>query len=135
MKKIFYYALPFILSPVILSLCECIDNNINTKLISPYFLIVIFILTSFIMGNLSQTYNKFDYIITIIMPLSLFCCMFISGFLDKSDLGTRFHFSRAFKTAFQPWCLIIYCCVAISTFLSSYKKIRIKIAKLNRKKY
>lgn len=128
MKKFFYYTIPFVLIPAVLLLCEYIDNT-NTIPMSPFFCIITLIFISFIMGTLSHTNNNFDYIMSAIMPLSLFCFMFITGFFIKSDLGTRFHLNRAFKIAFQPWCLVAYCCMAISTFLSSHKKIRIKIAK------
>ena len=125
MRKIFYYAIPFVMIPVVLLIGEYIDNAITIP-IFPYFIIMPIFL-SFIMGIMSSTHNKFDYIMTVIMPLSLFCFMFIGGFFDKSDLGTMFHLDRAFKTALQPICLIEYCCMAIFTFLSSHKKLRIRL--------
>ena len=127
MKKFFYYASPFIMIPSVLLLIEHIDNLINIPLFLYFIIIPVFL--SCIMGILSPTHYKFDYIITGIMPMSLFCLMFIGGFLDKSDLGSRFHLSRAFKTALQPTCLIVYCCMAISAFLSSYNKFRIRFKK------
>ena len=109
---------------------EYIDNATTIPMF-PYFIITPIFL-SFIMGILSSTHNKFDYIITVIMPLSLFCFMFIGGFFDKSDLGTMFHLDRAFKTAIQPICLIEYCCMAISAFISSHRKIRIRLQKASK---
>ena len=130
MKKIIYYILPFIIIPITILLCEHIDNS--TTISMSLFGIIAPILLSFIMGILSPTHNKFDYILTVIMPLSLFCFMFIGGFFDKSDLGTMFHLDRAFKTALQPTCLIEYCCMAISAFLLSYKKSRIGLQKASK---
>ncbi len=127
MRKFFYYAIPFVLIPVMLLIGEYIDNAIKIP-IFPYFIIMPISL-SFIVGIISFTQNKFDYIMAVIMPLSLFCVMFVGGFFDKSDLGTIFHLDRAFKTALQPICLIEYCCMAITTFLSSHKKIRTKLQK------
>lgn len=130
MKKFFYYASPFIMIPSILLIGEYIDNLINIPLLLYLlYFIIIPVFLSCIMGILSPTHYKFDYIITGIMPMSLFCLMFIGGFLDKSDLGSRFHLDRAFKTALQPTCLIVYCCMATSAFISSYNKFRIRCKK------
>ena len=128
MKNFFYYTSPFIMIPSVLLLIEHIDNLINIPLFLYFIIIPVFL--SCIMGILSPTHYKFDYIITGIMPMSLFCLMFIGGFFDKSDLGSRFHLDRAFKTALQPTCLIVYCCMAISTFLSSHNKIRSGLQKV-----
>lgn len=113
--------------PSVLLIGECIDNVTNISMF-PYF-IIIPIFLSCIMGILSPTHSKFDYIITIIMPLSLFCFMLIGGFFDKSDLGTRFHLDRALETALNPICLLEYFCMTISTFLLSYKKLRTRLKK------
>ena len=130
MRMFLYYTSPFVIIPVALLLCEYIDNVAAIPMF-PYF-IIIPIFLSFIMGILSSTRNKFDYIMTVIMPLSLFCFMFIGGFFDKSDLDTMFHLDRAFKTAFQPICLIEYCCMAISTFISSHPKLRTRLQKTSK---
>ena len=127
MKKFFYYASPLIMIPAVLLIVEHIDNLINIPLILYFIIISIFL--SCIMGILSPTHYKFDYILTVIMPLSLFCFMFIYGFLDKNDLGSSCHLDRAFKAALQPTCLIVYCCMAISAFLSSHNKVRIRFRK------
>ncbi|MBQ7232695.1 MAG: hypothetical protein IJX07_05675 [Bacillales bacterium] len=81
--------------------------------------------TVVVIGNLSPTHKKFDYIITIIMPLSFCCSMLIIGFFGKSDLETRFHLDGALNAAFQPWSLITYCVMALTAFLASFKTIRI----------
>ena len=130
MRKIFYYISPFIIIPVVLLSCEYIDN-VTTIPMFPWFIIIpIFI--SCIMGILSSTHNKFDYIMTVLMPLSLFCFMFIGGFFDKSDLETMFHLDRAFEVALQPICLIEYFCITIATFLSSHKKLRMRLQKASK---
>lgn len=127
MRKFIYYISPFIIIPSVLLIGEYIDNLIAIPMF-PYF-IIIPIFLSCIMGILSPTHYKFDYIITVIMPLSLFCFMLVGGFFDKSDLGTRFHLDRALVTALNPICLLEYFCMTISAFLLSCKKIRTKIKK------
>ena len=93
--------------------------------LSPYILFASLILTSIIFGNLSPTNKKFDYLMTAIVPLSFFLLMFVVGFLDKNDLETRFHLYKAFRAAFQPWVLFDCLAMALTTFLASFKPIRI----------
>ena len=78
-----------------------------------------------VIGNLSPTHKKFDYVMTVIMPLAFFCFMFISGFLDKDDLERRFNLDRAFLCVSQSWALRAYFVMALTTFLASFKPIRI----------
>lgn len=129
MRKSFYYIIPFVIVPVALLLLEYIDN-IGFIKGSPYIVTIMLMFVSSIVGVSSKTYNKFDYAMAIIMPLSLFCFIFISGFLGENDVGTRFHIDTSFRLVFQPIWLIEYCCMAISTFLSSHKKIRSGLQKV-----
>ncbi len=127
MRKFIYYISPLIMIPSVLLIGEYIDNLTTIPMFLYFIITPIFL--SCIMGILSPTHYKFDYIITVIMPLSLLCFMFIGGFFDKSDLGTMFHLDRALATALNPICLLEYFCMTISTFLLSYKKIRTKLKK------
>lgn len=83
------------------------------------------ILISAVMGNLTPTHRRFDYIMTVIMPLAFFCTMFVGGFLDESDLQSRFSFHRAVEVAFQPVALSYYIVMALVTFLASFEQYRI----------
>ena len=103
--------------PCVIFICEYIARETAIPMFPCFFIMPIFL--SFIMGLLSPTQEKFDYVMAVIMPLSLFCCMFIAGFLDKDDLETMFNIDEAFETALQPFCLIEYCCMSFSTLLSS----------------
>lgn len=114
-------------------LCEFLDNA-NIIRMSPFLCFGILFLASAVMGNLSLTDKQFDYLITVIMPLTFFCCMLIAGFIDKDDMETRFHFDRALKCAFQGMALLCYGGMGLITFLSSYKKIRI-VKKLKSKSH
>ena len=123
MKQKLYYAIPFAAVPLLLLLCEVLDN-MNLLQMSPYILGAMLLLFSVAMGFFSTTRRIFDYLLTAIMPLSLFCCMFVVGFLDKSDLETRFHLYKAVNAAFQPVALLLYLLMAIVTFLASFKRLR-----------
>ena len=123
MKKKLYYVIPFVSVPLLLLLCELL-NNAKLLQMSPYILGALLLLFSLAMGFFSTTHRTFDYLLTAIMPLSLFCCMFVVGFLDKSDLETRFHLYKAVNAAFQPIALLLYLLMAFVTFLASFKRLR-----------
>ena len=123
MKQKLYYAIPFAAVPFLLLLCEVLDN-MRLLQMSPYILGAVLLLFSVAMGFFSTSHRTFDYLLTAIMPISLFCCMFVGGFLDKSDLETRFHLYRAVNVAFQPIALLLYFLMAIVTFLASFKRFR-----------
>ena len=123
MKKKLYYVTPFVAVPLLLLLCEVLDN-MNLLPMSPYILSAILLLFSGAMAFFSLSSKTFDYLLTLIMPLSLFLCMFVVGFLGESDLGTRFHLYKAVDAAFQPIALLLYFLMAIVAFLTSFKHFR-----------
>ena len=123
MKKRLYYMIPFIVTPILMLSCELLDNMELLKM-SPYVLGLFLAISSAIFGFLSPSDKTADYLITLIMPLSLFCFMFVAGFLSKSDLETRFHIDTALDAAFQPIALILYAAMAIITLVASLKFFR-----------
>ena len=123
MKKKLYYVTPFVAVPLLSLLCVVLDN-MNLLPMSPYILSAIFLLFSGAMAFFSPSSKTFDYLLTLIMPLSLFLCMFVVGFLGESDLGTRFHLYKAVDAAFQPIALLLYFLMAIVVFLTSFKHFR-----------
>jgi len=130
MKKHIYYILPFIITPCIMLLLDLLDNLEILKM-SPYIMLGVLLLFSAIAGFFSTTHKMFDYRITAIMPLSLFCTMFVAGFLTKSDLETRFHLYKAINASIQPICILLYYLMALTAFLASWKKLRnLKIRKI-----
>ena len=123
MRQKLYYVIPFMAIPLLLLLCEVIDG-MNILRMFPYIPGVLLLLFSATIGFFSTTHRTFDYLLTAIMPLSLFCCMFVVGFLDKCDLDCRFHLYKAVNAAFQPFALQLYFLMAIATFLVSFKPFR-----------
>ena len=123
MKKKLYYVTPFVAVPLLLLLCEVLDN-MNLLPMSPYILSAILLLFSGAMAFFSPSSKTFDYLLTLIIPLSLFLCMFVFGFFGESDLGTRFHLYKAVDAAFQPIALLLYFLMAIVAFLTSFKHFR-----------
>ena len=123
MRKKLYYALPFIAVPALMLFCELLDNLELIKM-TPYVLGALLILCSAVFGFFSPSEKSIDYLISLIMPLSLFSTMFVVGFLDKSDLETRFHLYKAINASFQPTVLFMYLAMAIITFIVSIKFFR-----------
>ena len=123
MKQRIYYVIPFAVVPFILLICDMLDN-MKILQMSPYILGATLLLFSAAMGFFSTTHRTFDYFLTAIMPLSLFCCMFVVGFFARADFGTRFHLYRAVYVAFQPIALLLYFLMAVVTLLASFKQFR-----------
>ena len=123
MKKKLYYITPFAAIPISLLLCALLDYT-NILPMSPYILSAILLLLSAVAGIFSPTHRTFDCLVSALMPLSLFCCMFVAGFLDKNDLEARFNLYKAVNAAFQPMVLQLYFLMAIVTFLASFKYFR-----------
>ncbi len=123
MKQKLYYAIPFVAVPLLIVLFDQI-HNIKPLQLSPLILGAALLLVSAVMGFFSATQKTFDYLLTALMPLSLFVCMFVAGFLSKDDTESQFLLYRAFDVAFQPLALLLYVLMAIVTFLASYKHFR-----------
>ena len=123
MKQKLYYTAPFIAVPLLLVLCEVLDN-MKIWQMSPYILGAVLLLFCFGYGLFSATHRTFDYLLTAIIPISLFCYLFAVGFLDKNDLETRFHLYKAVRAVFQPFALRLYFLMAIVTFLASFKPLK-----------
>lgn len=124
MKKAIYYGCPLIIIPCFCLLCEFLNKKDVLEIYPYLFLVVLFIICAMI-ANFTPTQKSFDFIMTAILPLSMFCTMFIGGFLDETDLGGRFYIDRAFEVAFQPIALLAYLIIAIVAFISSFKLFRI----------
>ncbi len=122
-KRTAYYALPFIVVPLLMLFCEVLDNT-ELLTMSPYIMGASLVLASAAFGFLSPSDRIVDCLISLIMPLSLFCFMFVAGFFSKSDLETRFHLSEAVDVALQPIALLLYVAMAMITLVASLKLIR-----------
>ena len=115
--------MPFIVVPTLMLLCEVLDNAELLKM-NIYILSGILVLSSAFFGFLSPSNKSIDYLLTLIMPLSFFCFMFVVGFLGEDDMGGRFHIYKAVDAAFQPIALILYLAMAMITLIASLKCFR-----------
>ncbi len=126
MKKTMYYVMPLIIFSVLVSLVTFIGDRelIDHQYVWLGFYISL-VLLSAIIGNFTPTHRNFDYIVTIIVPLSMFVNVFVLGHCDPAACYDRFTISRGISTAIQPEFLQIYLILALTTFLASFKPIRI----------
>lgn len=121
MKKHWYYVIPFVVFPITSLLCIFLDSvEINF-----YICATCFVLPSLIIGNLSPTSKMFDYGIPAISVIAYNCCRFVCGFLAKTDLETRFSVYEAIEWVLVDTSLLISVLIAVTTFLASFKFIRI----------
>ena len=125
MKRRLYYIAPFIafigISLVSEYLIDFHKVNINV-----YVYIAMLLIVSALIGMLSPTAKVFDLIITIISPLSFCSVVFLSQLLKSGCSGKiELFFGDAFEAAFQPLSLIVYCIMALLTFIASYKPLRL----------
>lgn len=122
MKKFLYYIMPFIVTPALMIMCSVFDRW-QLFSMSIYIWGAVCIIASAVFGFFSPTNKKFDYLMTFIMPISLFVSMFALGFWGKWD-HSRFHLEFALVVSLQQLALISYCLMAIVTFIASYKGFR-----------
>ena len=124
LKKIMYYISPFIFIPCLCFLIDWIwvSDLINISVYS--FGISLFVLSS-IIGNLSPNDKKFDYVITVLVPLALFLTLFFAGFLDTEEFHSGHDLERGWKSAVQIFYLIMYPVTAAAAFAASFKPVRI----------
>ena len=124
MKKVLYYFSPFVVIAILFGLLDLLDY-LGMLQPSPIILVSSLFIISVIIGNLTSTKRKFDLLITIIVPFALFSFLFIVGFLEAGETYSRFDFDHAFKVALVNYPWYIYLSLAISTFIASFKPLRI----------
>ena len=126
MKKMLYYASPFVLFPIIFSVSVLFEKiDIAPSIFRILICIVLFVFVA-IMGSLSTANKKFDYIMTAIIPISFFLALFIYLFFDegcngKPQLSLHHALNMEYYKAWLPFVAIMM----IITFIASFKPIRI----------
>ena len=128
MKKIAYYISPFAILPMLFLLSTLLEGVEILKPIVPYFMIATLFLFAAVIGTLSQSKAKFDYVVSIIVPLSAFFALFISLLFDEGCDGTpQFSISHALNIEYYRVWLPIVLITMVITFVFSFKPIRLFI--------
>lgn len=89
-----------------------------------------------LIGTISQSKAKFDYIITISVSLSMFLALFIGLYFDEGCEGMpQLSLSHALNTEYYKMWLPIVILMTLTTFATSFKPIRLsKILGRNKEK-
>jgi len=100
---------------------EAIDSQILSLILNSLLLIACAII-----GTLSPSQKRFDYVMTSIVPISFVCSLFISLLFDEGcDGSARLSISHALNGEYYLiWLPIIIIMTAI-TFIASFKPYRI----------
>ena len=127
MKKVIYYASPFVLFPIIFGAFTLLDeiDIINSNILAISLFVLFFVTTAFL-GNLSLTEKKFDYLMTVIVPISFLLTVFVALFFDKGCDGTaQLSIHHALNIEYYKIWLPIVAVMTVITFVASFKSIRI----------
>ena len=126
MKKAIYYASPFVLFPIILGIFTLLDeiNIISSNILAIFSCIILFITTAFL-GSLSLTNKKFDYLMTVIIPISFLLTLFIALFFDEGcDGKSQLSLHHALNIEYYKIWLPIALIMTVITFVASFTPIR-----------
>lgn len=125
MKKAMYYVSPFVIAPVIYLTLTAFEGMEVLKSIAPYVLFAALFLFSVALGILSPTENKFDYIMTAAVPVSLLSSLFIALLLDEGCDGMpQFSIHHALNIEYYNAWLPIALVMTVITFVVSFKPLR-----------
>ena len=138
MKKILYYASPFIVFPMLFwadDLLKKIDIFYNAYEFIIACIFVAILLFCALIGSLSATNKKFDYLITAIIPISFFLTLFFALYCEEVYDFVRFSLHHALSIEYyRDWLPCVSIMTAI-TFITSFKPIRLskKLSNIDRK--
>lgn len=127
MKKVIYYASPFVLFPIVFSAVTLLDGKdiVSSEILAVFSYSLFFIATA-LLGSLSLTNKKFDYIMTAIVPLSIFLSLFITLFFDEGcDGRPQLSLDHALNMEYYKVWLPIVAIMMVITFFASFKPIRV----------
>ena len=132
-KKIVYYLSPLVIFPAFFLLLLFLDGTALQDHVLIGLSYTVFFVCSAIIGNLSPTDKKFDYLMTAIIPLVIACSLFIGLYFDEGCDGTpQLSLHHALNVEYYKCWLPVFIITAVTTFLASFRPIRI-VKRLNEK--
>lgn len=126
MKKIIHYIAPFVVFPLLVLLINCLDGmEVNAVIWMPLTLILFFLFAA-LMGTLSPTEKKFDYLMTLLIPTAFLCTLFVSLYFDEGcdgfpQLSLHHALNMHYYRVWLPYVAIM----TGITFITSFKPIRV----------
>ena len=127
MKKAIYYIAPFVVFPLLFLLINSLDKmGTNTDTWQALTLILFFMFSA-LMGTLSPTEKKFDYLITLLTPTAFLCTLFVFLYFDEGcdglpQLSLHHALNMHYYRVWLPYVAIM----TGITFITSCKPIRIR---------
>ena len=136
MKKTIYYIAPFVVFPLLVLLINCLDSmKMQSNIWKPLTLILFFLFAA-LMGTLSPTERKFDYLMTLLIPATFLCTLFVLLYFDEGCDGLpQFSLHHALNMHYYRVWLPYVAIMTGITFITSFKPIRVSsIRKRNSQK-
>ncbi len=136
MKKTIYYIAPFAVFPLLVLLINCLDSmEMQSNIWKPLTLILFFLFAA-LMGTLSPTERKFDYLMSLLIPAAFLCTLFVLLYFDEGcdglpQLSLHHALNMHYYRVWLPYVAIM----TGITFITSFKPIRVSsIRKRNSQK-
>ena len=136
MKKTIYYIAPFVVFPLLVLLINSLDSmEMQSNIWKPLTLILFFLFAA-LMGTLSPTERKFDYLMTLLIPAAFLCTLFVLLYFDEGCDGLpQFSLHHALNMHYYRVWLPYVAIMTGITFVTSFKPIRVSsIRKRNSQK-
>ena len=125
MKKTMRYFSPIVVTPMIFLIATLLENTEASKPIVPFVLFPALLLLAVAVGILSPLKTRFDYVMTAIVPISVFFSLFICLFFDEGCDGTaQLSLNHALNIEYYRSWLPIALVMMILTFVFSFRTIR-----------
>ena len=126
MKKIIYYIAPFVVFPLLVLLINFLDSMEVTAAIWRALTLILFFLFAALMGTLSPTERKFDYLMTLLIPAAFLCTLFVLLYFDEGCDGLpQFSLHHALNMHYYRVWLPYVAIMTGITFITSFKPIRV----------
>ena len=121
MKKIAYYISPFVIFTILFLLSTLFDSSE----ILEFIVFASLFLFAAVLGIISPSKTRFDYLITIIVPVSVFFALFISLFFDEGCDGTpQLSLNHALNIEYYRSWFPMALVMTVIAFVFSFKPIR-----------
>lgn len=126
MKKTIYYIAPFAVFPLLVLLINSLDSIEMQSNIWRALTLILFFLFAALMGTLSPTEKKFDYLMTLLIPAAFLCTLFVSLYFDEGcdglpQLSLHHALNMHYYRVWLPYVAIM----TGITFITSFKPIRV----------
>ena len=126
MKKTIYYLAPFAVFPLLVLLINSLDSmEMQSNIWKPLTLILFFLFAA-LMGTLSPTERKFDYLMSLLIPAAFLCTLFVLLYFDEGCDGLpQFSLHHALNMHYYRVWLPYVAVMTGITFITSFKPIRL----------